>query len=189
MKKIVTLSLTALILASSFTAFAAGNTSSKIVEKGSYTPQQIQQEYNKAIENGDTAKQNDLEKMAREQIDKLKAEFNLQKGVEGDTISPRSVYDPLQEEYYEKYFNGSSWIDRDGVISLSMYPDAPLTWIGSAPARAWGSIVYKHSSDYRWQNTDIMEDQFYCHYWLAGSFKIPWNIEPHKTSINPVTCN
>lgn len=188
MKKIVTLSLTALMLTSSITAFASENTSNKVVEKSLYTPQQVQQEYDKAIKNGDVTKQTELEKYAREQIDKLKATSKLQNEILGE-ITPSSIYDPIQEEYYAKYFSSSSWIYRDGVVSLSMYPIAPLTWIAPAPSRAWGSIVYKHSSDYRWQNTDIMEDQFYCHYWLAGSFKTPWNIEPHKTSMNPVTCN
>jgi hypothetical protein len=185
MKKFLTLVLSYLLLTSSLTAFAADNNSNIITNANQYTPQQIQKEYYIAVANKDTDRQNELLQMAREQQEILKNSIESQDKL----ISPKSIYDPTQEAYYEKYFSSASWIYRDGVVSLSMYPISPLKWIAPAPSRAWGSIVYKHSSDYRWKNTSVMKDQFYCHYWLAGSFKVPWNIEPHKTSINPITCN
>lgn len=103
---------------------------------------------------------------------------------------------------YSDYFNSSSWITRDGMISLSISPktNSPLrTTQGNIQMghanRAFDIISQRHSSDSQWKNNIPMSHQFHCHVQFAGS-KPAWNLEPHRTStnyldyINPVNqCN
>lgn len=37
-------------------------------------------------------------------------------------------------------------------------------------------------------NEEVLKSQFFCHV-TYGKYKIPWNIEPARESINPITCN
>ena len=37
-------------------------------------------------------------------------------------------------------------------------------------------------------NENVLKQQYYCHV-AYGTLKTPWNIEPHKSSINSFTCN
>lgn len=37
-------------------------------------------------------------------------------------------------------------------------------------------------------NEEVLKSQFFCHV-TYGKYKIPWNIEPSRESINPITCN
>ncbi|GAA0234549.1 DUF2599 domain-containing protein [Metaclostridioides mangenotii] len=85
-----------------------------------------------------------------------------------------------------KYFNWIKWINRDGLISLSISPTKNFLNITSKSAYAaavtesWGIIKRNHSGDKRWKNTKSMEMQYKCHAYLV-KFKNPWNIEPCRT--------
>ena len=42
----------------------------------------------------------------------------------------------------------------------------------------------------KWDNTEIMQEQFYCHARLGYSaMESEWNLEPWRTSMNPFTYN
>lgn len=87
----------------------------------------------------------------------------------------------------DDYFTKIEWIDRGGVISLSLYPseyllDNPNGNVAMAKAStAWGLVEDEYSSDSKWDNGKSLEAQFHCHAAAARGFKTPWNLEPHRT--------
>lgn len=98
----------------------------------------------------------------------------------GGAISTRVVT-------FSSFFKSGSWITRDGVISLSLMPrDGGIGNEGSD--RTWGTVYARFSPSSNWKNTSVMRQQYNCHFWY-GMIKTPWNLEPSKTSINPITCN
>lgn len=154
----------------------ANDTSKELSEMSDYH-QQLQREYQIAVDKEDVEKQNLLIKEADEVLDKM---------IELADKLPVTRSNPFGTTYYS-YFSKSIWIQRD-LISLSIYP-INLAWPSSQIETAWQFIVERHSSDPQWDNEKIMRKQFWCHVNLAGKIKTPWNIEPEKTSINPLTCN
>lgn len=87
------------------------------------------------------------------------------------------------------YFTSTGWIIRDGVVSLSLMPKRGLNWLSSSVREnAWNAVVNAYGNSSNWANTSVMKQQFMCHA-NYGYIKTPWNLEPHKTSINPITCN
>lgn len=79
---------------------------------------------------------------------------------------------------YYACFDKVEWINRNNVWSLSVYPHFAAN--GYSKDQAWGFLKEAHEKDYHWYNTDSMYHQFVCHYDWAGSFKMPWNLEPSK---------
>lgn len=155
--------------------------SANAINYNEYTPERIQIEYSIAQEKGDIQKMEDLESIARIQLDELVEEVNSIKKSRGN-------YDPDLENSYREYFKSGRWINRE-MWALSLNPKkVPTT--SRQKAVAWDSVTYKHSDDRNWnyRNINIMKEQFLCHV-RYGLAKTPWNIEPDKTSINPVTCN
>lgn len=88
------------------------------------------------------------------------------------------------------YFHSVKWITRNGVVSLSIEPRAYLYTAGSgnlAMTRAnlaFTALKNKYQNNSLWKNTRSMEAQFHCHVLAAGSYKTPWNLEPHRTETN-----
>lgn len=78
------------------------------------------------------------------------------------------------------------WITRDGVKSISIYPN--ISKSGFTGAKGWQEIVANFSYYKDWKNVTVLRQQYDCHV-RYGKVKIPWNIEPSKTSINVFTCN
>lgn len=78
------------------------------------------------------------------------------------------------------------WITRDGVKSISIYPN--ISKSGFTGAKAWTELKANFKGYADWKNETVLKKQFDCHV-RYGKLKIPWNIEPSKTSINPITCN
>lgn len=96
---------------------------------------------------------------------------------------------PFRIDYGTKYISRAYWITRDGVKSISIYPKR--TAPGWTPDRAWGDIKANFSFYYDWKNERVLKQQFDCHARPISPYKdkIPWNIEPSKTSISWITCN
>ena len=95
---------------------------------------------------------------------------------------------------FSDYFTKVEWINRNGEISLSIYPTSRLFGENyDNPNRFMAQVNYafsllkdKFSSSPHWNNTDSMFAQFHCHAMFAGDNKIPWNIEPWRTESNLV---
>ena len=89
-----------------------------------------------------------------------------------------------------EYFSKVEWIKRDGVVSLSMYPQHYIvnTPIGhdseKHKERSFQLLRDKYSTDSEWKNTESLKAQYLCHVNFAGTDKVPWNIEPHRTTTN-----
>jgi len=148
--------------------------------------QTLKIEYDEAIKNNNTSKQTYLILLADKLLDKLLIEFKKLENSEGYYYNhfTRASSDG---EYYD-YFTKSFWITRKGVKSLSIYP-INLAWGPAGINKAWAAIKRFHSWNKEWYNEKSLYKQFMCHVNFAGSMKTPWNIEPSKKSINPITCN
>lgn len=168
--------LSAVMIACCSVTALANDTPKGLSELSDYH-KQLQKEYQIAVDEGDVERQNFLIKEADGVLDEM---------IEQADKLPVTKSNPFGTTYYD-YFSKSVWITRD-VVSLSIYP-INLAWPSSQIETAWQFIVDRHSSDSHWDNEKIMRKQFWCHVNFAGSMKTPWNIEPHKTSINPITCN
>ena len=98
----------------------------------------------------------------------------------------------IDNETFNDYFSSCQWINRNGVISLSIQPTSKLLSSGNVngnvlaarASRAFTLLKNKYSSSSYWKNTASMEAQFHCHVLAAGGMKTPWNIEPHRTESN-----
>jgi len=148
--------------------------------------QTIKTEYDEAIQNNDTFKQTQLILTANKLLDKQLIEFKKLENSDGDYYNylTRANSDG---EYYD-YLTKSFWITRNGIKSLSIYP-INLAWGPAGINKAWAALKRFHSWNKEWYNEDSLYKQFMCHVNFAGSMKTLWNIEPSKTSINPITCN
>ncbi|WP_455521475.1 DUF2599 domain-containing protein [Parvimonas micra] len=93
---------------------------------------------------------------------------------------------------YSDFFKGARWIRRSGMWSLSITPRDRLLNHPHHMYDAWNVLKAKHSSNRHWSyysaNEEVLKLQFFCHV-RYGKYKIPWNIEPARESINPLTCN
>lgn len=100
---------------------------------------------------------------------------------------------------FSNCFHSVKWITRNGVVSLSINPKSYIATVNIGNDRAeyvrylrakyaWRIIVNKYSRDRRWKNTKMMEKQYWCHVGY-GAIKTPWNLEPHRTKMNSITCN
>ncbi|BDR76984.1 DUF2599 domain-containing protein [Clostridium tetani] len=116
-----------------------------------------------------------------------------------NTNTPYNLSLNARSDKLTDYFYSVKWITRDGVVSLSIDPKPALYVVNMGDDRAeyerflkakkgWDIIVKQFSKDSRWKNTKIMEKQYLCHVGYGG-IKRPWNIEPHRTSMNPMNCN
>ncbi|WP_036202071.1 DUF2599 domain-containing protein [Ureibacillus sinduriensis] len=114
----------------------------------------------------------------------------------GNKIKQKLAYEFSVQEldynqyHFDDYFEKVEWINRSGVVSLSIYPK---TYIVNKPV---GHELLKHKElsfqllnerfkdDSRWKNNESLKQQFACHVDFAGTSKVPWNIEPHRTTTN-----
>lgn len=181
MKKIVKIALS-LVLVLSFGVSAFASSETQNIQKMSFDELteyhlQLQEEYGQAVADDDSSKQIGLIE---------EGNFVLDRIVELAENTPKTR-NAFGTTYYS-YFSNSKWIDRNGLISLSIYP-INLAWPSSQIETAWQFIVSEHNSHRNWKNESSLRKQFWCHVNFAGSMKTPWNIEPSKTSTNPFTCN
>lgn len=91
---------------------------------------------------------------------------------------------------FDDYFEKVEWINRDGIASLSIYPKAYIVNILAGhdtvkhQQRSFDLLEERFSNDSRWKNIKSLEQQYVCHADFAGTGKVPWNIEPHRTTTN-----
>ncbi len=82
--------------------------------------------------------------------------------------------------YFEKRYNGDT-------LSLG---NKKKHWSSKDKANGWNSVMARFYDDSRWDNTSVMEEQFYCHARLGyAAIEYEWNLEPWRTEMNPITCN
>lgn len=143
--------------------------------------QELLEAYEEAVDAGDVEKQEELLEIGRASLDYLIAE-----GEAASDDLPATRANPSPN--FSVYFSSGQWITRNGVVSLSLYPINPKTWSTIAVGYAWDAVTAMYSSSSNWRNASVMREQFYCHA-LFAAWKTPWNLEPSKTSINPITCN
>ena len=88
----------------------------------------------------------------------------------------------------EDYFSKVEWIERDGVTSLSIYPKAYVIYTPTGHdfvkhiKTSFKLLEEKYGTDVQWKNGKSLESQYSCHVNFAGTSKVPWNIEPHRTT-------
>lgn len=95
---------------------------------------------------------------------------------------------------FQTFFKWGKWINRSGVISLSLEPrDGGIGSEGDD--RTWGTVWRKFGNDTNWKKYGSgvyksMEKQYKCHF-KYGMIKHPWNLEPSKKAedISFWTCN
>ena len=88
------------------------------------------------------------------------------------------------------YFDYVGWIDRDGVISLSLDPVDAVRNTYSSMQSAWTALEKPEngvSTDANWPtesaNLQTLRWQYDCH-WTFAKTKDYWNLEPSRTANN-----
>lgn len=88
------------------------------------------------------------------------------------------------------YFDYVGWIDRDGVISLSLDPVDAVRNTYSSMQSAWTALEKPEngvSTDANWPtesaNLQTLRWQYDCH-WTFAKTKDYWNLEPSRTASN-----
>lgn len=100
-----------------------------------------------------------------------------------------SVYNDISFEY----FDDVTWIQRDGIWSLSISPKnfVRMSFSNDILIKSWNELKENFSNDVQWSqykdNEDILFEQYKCHFFKA-KIKNRWNIEPFRESIDRL-CN
>ena len=185
MKKKISVLLTVLLL-----IFMISPVSATSVEPLSiYGPydnfEELYEAYMQALEDGDTVQQAYLLEIGRTS---LQAEIEM-----SQTNTPIPAYDAVEqywrEEVLPQYFSYSYFETRSNGVCLTL-GNRLSYWSNSDKATGWMAVRISFQNHAYWVNTDIMEQQFYCHARLGYAiFETEWNLEPWKTSINSITCN
>lgn len=149
--------------------------------------EEMRQAYLQAVEDGDKETQEWLIELGESTLDK---EIEFAASSSSSAIVPMA--DP-DETYWSgqfpNYFFYGRWIDREAGISLSLHPRNGGIWVLSDSNNAWNTVFARFHRNSNWANSASMQEQFFCHWRLASGIKLPWNLEPWKTSVNPYTCN
>ena len=104
----------------------------------------------------------------------------------GRNVKYPIVADPVIS--FKSCFKSGKWITRNGVVSLSLKPNATLRMsmiTGSSSMRkySWSAVKSKFSSSKKWKNTTSMKDQYECH-WYFAFYKSKFNLEPSRPTTN-----
>lgn len=143
--------------------------------------------YIDAVESGDVERQEWLLEIGESSLD---AEIAIDE--EAAASTPRPMYNEdlmYWINQFPKYFSSGKWTTRDSGINLALRPINVVYWSSSDTTNGWNATYSMFYDDPQWDNTDCMKDQFYCHARLALAAGDEWNLEPWRTSINPITCN
>lgn len=93
------------------------------------------------------------------------------------------------EQTLEDLFEETGWFDRGEFYSLKFMPrpcmfdynnDDVYTWMARC-IRGFILAKEKYSGDDLWDHEASLVPQYHCHTIYAGSKKVPWYIEPHRT--------
>lgn len=100
-----------------------------------------------------------------------------------------TAYSMFPDDYDHYFKMATTWISRNGEISLSCYYKEDGMFLRGSNmnaqaanvANAFRLLKEKHQISPHWDNTASMEAQFHCHAATIGKLKYPWNIEPWRT--------
>lgn len=84
------------------------------------------------------------------------------------------------------YFSDIKWIERKGVLSLSLLQkkDAFNEITIEKRDKVFAKLEETFSNDYRWNNqSKSIYDQYICHVSFASS-KVDWNLEPQRPVVD-----
>jgi|GEM_PF-6282213 len=112
-------------------------------------------------------------------------------GLPVNNTSPLRVDPNLQRyrEMFHDYFLDGYFEKRSNGVCLTLHPKY-WAWSNQDKLNAWMSVYATFYRDWRWDNTEIMKQQFYCHARLIYRLiEREWNLEPWRTSMNPIDCN
>ncbi|HAP15512.1 MAG TPA: hypothetical protein DCR07_05325 [Lactococcus sp.] len=141
--------------------------------------------YMDAVEQGDMKKQDELLEIGHTS---LLAEIERSK-----ETAMKHRYNPDEvawAERFPEFFSYGYFEQRDTGWTLSMAPHTKHVWSDQEKSDGWQATYFRFYKKPQWNNTDIMEQQFYCHARLGYSFaQDEWNLEPWRTSMNWFTCN
>lgn len=182
MKKSITLFLSLLFI------FAVSIPSFATTQNNIYGPynsfEELYNDYMEAVADNDVEKQNELLELGRS---------SLQAEIEMSENTPRPLIDPDESYWLQQflvYFDYGYFEQRSDGWTLSLGPVPRAIWSDSDKSNGWNAVYTKFHDNVHWNNTDIMKEQFYCHARLVYSaIEEEWNLEPWRTSMNPITCN
>lgn len=186
MKKYVSLSVAFVIVlvVCLFPCFAAATEENE----NPYAPynnfEELYDAYMKALEDEDVPLQEKLVAIGRKS---LRAEI-----AEGKESGVKPYIDSELEYWnsvFTRYFSYGYFEVRPNGWCLSLGNKLSY-WNAEDKSQGWNATYAKFYKDPHWDNTDIMEEQFYCHARLVyAAIEKEWNLEPWKTSMDPITCN
>lgn len=141
--------------------------------------------YMEAVSNNDTELQEYLLEIGKSS---LQAEMEMSRSSVPETRSD-AVEDYWRNEILPQYFSYSYFETRDSGVTLSLGNKLSV-WSAEDKNTGWNAVYISYRNHYLWDNTDIMEEQFYCHARLGyAAIEEEWNLEPWRTSMNYITCN
>ena len=155
----------------------------------------IYDEYMKAVKDGNVEKMSELEKIAEESLQKEieigEKELELSNSIP-EYMPTMTRMDPDEQYYlnlFWRYFNTGYWEWRSNGVCLTLKNKLNY-WSSSDKANGWAATYTKFRKSSNWRNTNVMQQQFYCHARLGyAAYEHTWNLEPWRTSMNPITCN
>lgn len=183
-----------LTLAFSVNSFAHTNEVDEVYGKyGSFDV--VYDEYMKAVKDGNIEKMSELEKIAEDSLQKeietSEKELALSNSIP-EYMPTMTRMDPDEQYYlnlFWRYFNNGYWEWRANVLCLTLQSKLNY-WSSSDKANGWAATYTRFRKSSNWRNTNIMQQQFYCHARLGYAvYDHTWNLEPGRTSMNPITCN
>lgn len=121
----------------------------------------------------------------------------LEVSIETSVVNNKSNGIPISTLLYNEsnfdYFNNVTWIQREGVWSLSISPKSFVRQSFSIDIlmKSWNELKKNFSNDIQWlqykENENVLFEQYKCHFFKA-KLKEYWNIEPYRESIDGL-CN
>ncbi len=169
------------------------------VEDNPYAPysdfEELYEAYQVAVSNNDTALQEELLNIGysslRYEIEQSESTMTIPESLLGNKVSLR--YDPLEQYYvqtvFPSYFSYGYFETRSDGVTLSL-GNTKSYWSPEDKAEGWTATYMKFRNNSNWNNTNIMQEQFYCHARVVYAYlEQEWNLEPWRTSMNPITCN
>lgn len=186
-KRLSCLILCTILLCFSFSMNASAEGSNTYGNYASFN--ELYDAYIQAVNSGDTQAQAELLAIAQDTLDEEIANSN--------TLPTLERVDPDWQYYnslFPTYFSSGYWETRADGLCLTLNPINAPQWSSQAKDLAWNATYarFGYNGGSNWPNnkTAIMREQFYCHARLVySSIETVWNLEPWRTSMNPITCN
>lgn len=156
--------------------------------RGIYGPyenfEELYAAYMEAVENNDIALQEQLVEIG---WSSLYAEIEADENNGIQTIA--DAEDEYWREFFTDYFSYGYFEERSTGWTLSL-GNKLKNWSTEQKSIGWNATYSKFVYDSHWDNTNMMQEQFYCHARLGYALiESEWNLEPWRKSMNPITCN